>query len=71
MKQLSQVEILSLTAILKAESDGLKMQRALNTVVTDEDLKRQSESSILAAEGRINGLIQFINENNILTYQDE
>ena len=63
--------ILSLTAILKAESDGLKMQRALNTVITDEDLKRQSESSILAAEGRINGLIQFINENNILTNKEE
>ena len=71
MKQLSQVEILSLTAILKAESDGLKMQRALNTVSTDEDLKRQSASSILAAEGRINGLIQFINENNILTNKEE
>ena len=71
MKQLSQVEILSLTAILKAESDGLKMQRALNTVITDEDLKRQSESSILTAEGRINGLIQFINENNILTNKEE
>ena len=71
MKQLSQVEILSLTAILKAESDGLKMQRALNTVITDEDLKRQSESSILAAEGRINGLIQFINENKILTNKEE
>ena len=71
MKQLSQVEISSLTAILKAESDGLKMQRALNTVITDEDLKRQSESSILAAEGRINGLIQFINENNILTNKEE
>lgn len=71
MKQLSQVEILSLTAILKAESDGLKMQRTLNTVITDEDLKRQSESSILAAEGRINGLIQFINENNILTNKEE
>ena len=71
MKQLSQVEILSLTAILKAESDGLKMQRAFNTVITDEDLKRQSESSILAAEGRINGLIQFINENNILTNKEE
>lgn len=71
MKQLSQVEILSLIAILKAESDDLKMQRALNTVITDEDLKRQSESSILAAEGRINGLIQFINENNILTNKEE
>ena len=71
MKQLSEVEILSLTAILKAESDGLKMQRALNTVITDEDLKRQSEASILAAVGRINGLIQFINENNILTNKEE
>ena len=71
MKQLSQVEILSLTTILKAESDGLKMQRALNTVITDEDLKRQSEASILAAEGRINGLIQFINENNILINKED
>ena len=71
MKQLSEVEILSLTTILKAESDGLKMQRALNTVITDEDLKRQSEASILAAEGRINGLIQFINENNILINKED
>ncbi len=70
MKQLSQVEILSLTAILKAESDGLKMQRALDTIITDEDLKRQSEASILATEGRINGLIKFINENNILTTKE-
>lgn len=66
MRKLSQVEILSLTAILKAESDGLKMQRTLNMIITDEDLKKQSEASILAAEGRLNGLIQFINENKIL-----
>ncbi|MGN0027761.1 MAG: hypothetical protein ACI33I_12280 [Clostridium sp.] len=66
MRKLSQVEILSLTAILKAESDGLKLQRALNMVITDADLKRQSEASILATEGRLNGLIQFINENKIL-----
>ena len=70
MKRLSDVEILSLTAILKSESDGLKMQRALNTIITDEDLKRQSEASILAAEGRINGLIQFINENNVLNSEE-
>ena len=66
MKQITDVEILSLTAILKAECDGLKMQRALNTIITDEDLKRQSEASILATEGRINGLIQFINDNSII-----
>ena len=70
MRQLSQVEVLSLTAVLKAETDGLKMQRVLNSVITDDDLKRQSEASILAAEGRINGLIQFINENNVLNSEE-
>lgn len=70
MKQPTQVEILSLTAILKAETDSLKMQRALNTIITDEDLKRQSEASTLACEGRINGLIQFINENHVLTAKE-
>lgn len=68
MKQITDVEILSLTAILKAESDGLRMQRSLNTIITDEDLKRQSEASILATEGRINGLIQFINEKSQLLH---
>lgn len=66
MRELTQVEVLSLTAILKAESDGLKMQKALNTIITDEDLKRQSEASILATEGRINGLMQFMKENQVI-----
>lgn len=70
MRQLSEVELLSLTAVLKAESEGLKMQKALNNIITDDDLKRQSESSILATEGRLNGLIQFIKENNILTNEE-
>lgn len=70
MKQPTEVEILSLIAILKAESDALKMQRALNTIITDEDLKRQSEAAILACEGRLNGLIQFIDENNILNVEE-
>ena len=96
MKQLSQVEILSLTAILKADmvtylykyesektiitTANIGSRRSIHSSAlgkvmvafgTDEDLKRQSESSILAAEGRINGLIQFINENNILTNKEE
>ena len=70
MRNLSEVEILSLTAILKAETDGLKMQKALNKVITDEDLKRQSEAGILAAERRLNGLMQFIKENNLLTKEE-
>ena len=65
MRILSDVENISLAAVLKMESDGLIMQRALNTLISDEDLKRQSEASILATEGRIKGIQQFIKENSI------
>lgn len=65
MRALSDVENISLAAILKMESDGVIMQRAINTLISDEDLKRQSEASILATEGRIKGIQQFISENNV------
>ena len=70
MRVLSEVENLSLAAVLKMESDGLIMQRAIDALITDEDLKRQSQSSILASEGRIKGIQQFINENNILVNKE-
>ena len=65
MRVLSEVENLSLAAILKMESDGLVMQRAISSLISDEDLKRQSEASILATEGRIKGIQQFIVENKV------
>ena len=65
MRALSEVENLSLAAILKMESDGLVMQRAISSLISDEDLKRQSEASILATEGRITGIQQFIVENKV------
>ena len=65
MRALSDVEKISSAAILKMESDGVVMQRAINALISDDDLKRQSEAGILAAEGRIKGMQQFINENNI------
>ena len=65
MSALSEVENLSLAAILKMESDGLVMQRAISSLISDEDLKRQSEASILATEGRIKGIQQFIVENKV------
>ncbi len=71
MRELSQIETLTLTAVLKMESDGLIMQRAINTLITDEDLKRQSEASILAAEGRIKAMQQFIVENKIPVAKEE
>lgn len=71
MRKLSEMEKISLAAALKMETEGLIMQRAINSLISDEDLKRQSETSILAAEGRIKGIQQFINENNILDTKGE
>ena len=70
MRALSEVENLSLAAILKMESDGLVMQRAISSLISDEDLKRQSEASILATEGRIKGIQQFIVENKVPVVQE-
>ena len=66
MRALTEVENISLAAIIKMESDGLIMQRAINSLITDEDLLRQSEASILAAEGRIIAIQKFIRENKII-----
>ncbi|OSB08539.1 hypothetical protein [Paraclostridium bifermentans] len=70
MRILSESEKISLAAVIKMESDGLLMQRAINTLISDEDLKRQSESSILATEGRIKAIQQFIVENKILVSEE-
>ena len=70
MRILSETEKISLAAIIKMESDRLLMQRAINMLISDEDLKRQSESSILATEGRIKAIQQFIVENEILISEE-
>ncbi|SJP56118.1 Uncharacterised protein [Clostridioides difficile] len=70
MRILSETEKISLAAVIKMESDGLLMQRAINMLISDENLKRQSESSILATEGRIKAIQQFIVENEILISEE-
>lgn len=65
MRKLSESEMLSLTEMLKMEKDGLLVAKAMQTIITDDDLKRQAEAGILAMEGRIKGIQQFINESGI------
>ncbi|ADK13162.1 MULTISPECIES: hypothetical protein [Clostridium] len=65
MRKLAEGEILSLTGLLKLESDGLAVSRAMQSLIKDDELKKQAKSGILAAEGRIKGLEQFINENDV------
>jgi hypothetical protein len=65
MRKLAEGEVLSLTALLKFENDGLALSRAMQSLITDDELKKISDAGILAAEGRIKGIQQFINENGL------
>lgn len=65
MRKLSESELLSMTTLLDMEKNGLIVGRAMQGLISDENLKKQAEASILATEGRIKGLQQFINENHI------
>ena len=65
MRQLSDGEVITLANLLKMEKDGLAVTRTMQGLVTDDQLKKQVESAVMAAENRIKGIQQFINENNI------
>jgi len=65
LRKLAESEIISLTGMLKMEKDGLAVARGMQTLISDDELKKTAEASILATEGRIKGIQQFINENKI------
>lgn len=65
MRKLAESEIISLTNLLKMENEGLAVARSMQTLISDDELKKQAEASILVTEGRIKGIQQFINENKI------
>ncbi len=66
MRRLSDVEVLSLTALLKMEQDEYAVANAMQMLITDDELKKQAEAGLLAMQGRIKGLQQFVNENQIV-----
>ena len=65
MRKLSEGELLSLTGLLTMEKDGLAVAKVMKNLISDEDLKREAGAGVLAAEGRIKGVQQFINENQV------
>lgn len=65
MRKLAESEIISLTSLLKMENEGLAVARGMQTLISDDELKKQAEASVLATEGRVKGIQQFINENKI------
>lgn len=66
MRQLAPAEMLSLRELLQMETNSLAQARAIQMVVTDDELKREVQAGILAAEGRIKSMQQFINENKVV-----
>lgn len=66
MRKLSDAEMLALTGMLKMETESLAVAKATQMLIEDEDLRKAAEAGIMAAEGRIKGMQQFINENQVL-----
>ena len=67
MRKLSEGELLSLTGLLSMEKDGLAVAKVMQNLISDAELKRQADAGVLAAEERIKGVQQFINENQVTT----
>ncbi|WP_312519499.1 hypothetical protein [Anaerospora sp.] len=65
MRQLTAVEVLSLTKLLEMESNALTVAQASLMAVSDEQLKTMTQSGIVATQARIAGLQQFVSENKI------
>jgi len=56
MRQLTAVEVLSLTKLLEMESNALTVAQASLMAVSDEQLKTMTQSGIVATQARIAGL---------------
>ena len=66
MRQLTPVEILSLSKLLEMETNALTVSQTSLMAITDEQLKTMTQAGITATKSRIAGLQQFITENNIV-----
>ncbi len=67
MRNLSQDEMLALSTLLRAETNGLAISKAVYSAVKDQDLKRMTETGIQSSESRIRTLQQFLTENRVIT----
>lgn len=67
MRNLTDAEMIALRELLQVETNELAKAQASQAMITDEDLKRQAESGIMACKARINGLRQFIEENKVIS----
>lgn len=67
MRNLTPNEVLSLSALLEMESNGLAVSKASHHAINDDELKSIAQAGIMASEARIKGIQQFITENGIVS----
>ena len=65
MRQVTDIEVLSLTNALQAETYALAIAKASIIAISDEQLKNLAQAGIISTEARIAGMQQFIQENQI------
>jgi hypothetical protein len=65
LKNLAQNEILALSALISMETQGLALAKASINAVEDEQLRTMTETAIMSAEARIQGMQQLIHDKNI------
>lgn len=66
MRNLTESEKLSLRELLQMETNALVKAEASKALITDEALRKATDAGLLAMEGRIKGIQQFINENSVI-----
>lgn len=65
MKNLAQNEILALSVLITMETQGLALAKASINAMGDDQLRTMTETAIMSAEARIQGMQQLINDKNI------
>ncbi len=69
MKKITTSEMLQFRELLQAESISLAKAKAISTLIEDDELNTLTTSGIQAAEARIKGMQQFINDNHIVSME--
>jgi hypothetical protein len=67
LRKITTAEMLQLHELLQMETNSLAKAKAVTAIIEDNELQNLATSGIQAAEARIKGLQQFINENNIIS----
>ena len=65
MKNLAQNEILALSVLITMETQGLALAKASINAMSDDQLRIMTETAIMSAEARIQGMQQLMHDKNI------